>query len=360
LTTKLTNDQGSVIVIALVILAVSSIIGVISSNITRTDLTLTNSYIQQKQAFYAAESGLNHAVAIIGAITASPDDPNWSTTVTGTVPTGERYSVLVKHKVFGGSVVKWGDTNGDFVFEECTACSGRPVERIISTGFSRGGAQQSVATEVYSEALFADPPAAVYVGGAAFVNRGRASVIEGEYGYIVDKATCTEVADVVTTSTAAAGKEASNFTGRTGLRAVLLDDQRSYPVTQMVDKLKDRAEPVSATNNLVLGSSDNYGLYYSSGDFNMNNLSGYGMLLIEGNADIGGNIGWHGLILIKGDARLHGGGNKEVYGAFLTQGSMEIDGGPELYYDCREMNNVKNKYSKYSRRLWTAEVPLIW
>jgi hypothetical protein len=358
--TKLTNDHGFVLVIALMLLAISSIIGVISSNMTQTDLTLANSYVQQKQAFYAAEAGLNHAVAIMGTISAGPDDPSWSNMLAGTMPTGERYSVLIKHKVFKGSVVKWGDTNGDFVFEECTACSGKPVERIVTTGFSRGGAQQSVAAEVYSEALFADPPTALYVGGASFVNRGTATDIEGEYGYILDTATCKEVADVVTTSTAITGMEASDFAGRTGLRAVLLDKQRSYPVAQVINKLKDQAEPISATDNLVLGSPENYGLYYSPANFNVNNLSGYGMLLIEGNADIGGNIGWHGLILIKGDARLLEGLSQEVYGAFLVGGSMEIDGNPEIYYDCREMNNIKNKFSKYSRRIWTSGVPSTW
>jgi hypothetical protein len=358
--TKLTNDNGSVIVIALMILAVSSIIGVISSNLTRTDLTLTNSYIQQKQAFYAAEAGLNHAATVVGALTVSPDDPNWSTTLTGTMQTGETYSVLIKHKVSDGSVVKWGDPDGDFVFGECTGCSGKPVERIISTGLSRGGARQTVGAEMHSEALFADPPAAVYVGGTAFDNSGRASVIEGEYGYIVDKATCTEVPDAVTTTSAAAGREASDFTGRTGLRASLLNDQRSYPVSQIINNLKDAAESVSPTNNLVLGSRDNYGLFYSPGDFSMNNLSGYGMLLIGGNANIGGNIGWHGLILVKGNVLLRGGGRQEVYGALLAGGSLDIRGGPEIYYDCREMNNIKDKYSKYKRRLWTAEVPSIW
>jgi hypothetical protein len=358
--TKLTNDRGFVLVIALMILVICSIIGVISSDIARSDLTLANSYVQQKQAFYAAEAGLNSAVAIMGTISASPDDPNWSTTVSGTVPTGERYSVLVKHKVFNGSVVKWGSTGGDFVFKECTACSGKPVERIISTGFSRSGAQQSVAAEVYSEALFPDPPAALYVGGASFVNENTSTDIEGEYSHILDEATCSEVADVVTTSNATTGKQASDFTGRTGLQAVLLDDQRSYPVAQVIDKLKDQAEPASAIDNLVLGSSENYGLYYSPGNFNMNNLSGYGMLLIGGNANIGGNIGWHGLILTKGDVRLLQGGDQEVYGAFLAGGSMEIDGNPEIYYDCRETNNIKNNYSSYKRRIWTSEVPSTW
>jgi Tfp pilus assembly protein PilX len=358
--TKPTNEHGSVIVIALVLLAISSMIGLISSRITRTDLTLANSYVQQKQAFYAAEAGLNHAVAIVGTVSASPDDPSWTNMLTGTMPTGERYSVLIKHKVSSGSVIKWGDVDGNFVFEECSSCSGKPVERIVSTGFSRGGAQQSVAAEVYSEPLFADPPAALYVGGTSFVNEGTGTDIEGEYGYIVDTATCKEFADVVTTSTATSGREASDFTGRTGLRAVLLDDQRAYPVAQVIDKLKDQAEPVTATDNLVLGSSEDYGLYYSSANFNMNNLSGYGMLLIGGNANIGGNISWHGLILTKGDARLVEGLHQEVYGAFLAGGSLEIDGSSEIYYDCREMNNIKNKFSKYSRRIWTSEVPSTW
>jgi hypothetical protein len=347
-------------VIALMLLAISSIIGVVSSNTTRTELTMANSYVQQKQAFYAAEAGLNHAVAVMGTITAAPDDPTWSDMLTGTIPAGERYSVLIKHKVLAGKVVKWGDMDGDFVFEECIACSGKPVERIVSTGFSRGGAQESVATEVFSEALFANPPAALYVGGDKLKSRSRASVVEGEYGYIVEKATCLEVADIITTSHALPGYEATNFAGRTGLRPELLNKQRPYPVAQIITNLKDRAETVSPKNNLVLGSSEDYGLYYSPGDFKMRNLSGYGMLLIDGNANIAGSVGWHGLILVHGDARLHGGGSKEIYGAFMAGGSMEIDGGVEIHYDCREANNIKRKYSSYKRRLWTSQVPSAW
>ncbi len=147
--TRLRKESGSITAIALIILGVSSIIGAISSRITQADLNLSNAYIQQKQAFYAAESGLHYAAARMDALTDRPEDPYWSVTVNGQLPTGETFTLVVKHKVAGGAVVKWADPDNDFVYEECTSCPGRPVERVISTGFSRGGSRQSVATELY-------------------------------------------------------------------------------------------------------------------------------------------------------------------------------------------------------------------
>jgi hypothetical protein len=358
--TRLRRENASVTTIALIILAVCSIIGAISSRITQADLNLSNAYIQQKQAFYAAESGLNYAAAKMALLAERPDDPNWSVTLHGNLPTGESFTVVLKHKVAGGKVVKWADVNSDFVFKECTSCPGSPVERIISTGYSRGGSQQSVATEVFPEPLFADIPAALYAGGDSVISNNGSTVAEGEFGYIADKAVCLEAPDVVTTARAQEGFRATDFRGRTGIRPSLLNDQIPYPLAKVIENLKRRAMTIAPETHLVLGSSEEYGLYHCPGNLDAQHLSGYGILMIDGNARLGGSVEWHGLILAKGDSQFEGIGSKEIFGAFLSGGRVLIDSSPAFYYDCREMNSIKKKFSRYARRLWTCDVPLAW
>jgi hypothetical protein len=358
--TRLRKQNASVATIALIILAVCSIIGAISSRITQADLNLSNAYIQQKQAFYAAESGLNYAAVKMTSLTDRPDDPNWSVTLHGNLPTGESFTVILKHKIAGGKVVKWADLNGDFVFKECTSCVGSPVERIISTGYSRGGSQQSVATELFPEPLFADIPSALYVGGESMISNNGSAIAEGEFGYIVDKAVCLEVPDVVTTPSALEGFQATDFRGTTGLRTDLLNDQKPYPLAKVIENLKGRAATIAHETHLVLGSREDYGLYFCPGDLDVQHLSGYGILMIDGNARLGGSVEWHGLILAKGDSQFEGVGSKEIFGAFLSGGKVLIDSTPAFYHDCREMNSIKKKFSRYGRRLWTCDVPLNW
>jgi hypothetical protein len=358
--TRFRQENGYITAISLVILAASSVIGAISSKMTQADLNLANAYIQQKQAFYAAESGLNYAVARMGALTGSPDDPNWSVTVQGNLPTGERFAVVIKHKVADGKVVKWADNNNDFIFRECTSCPGMPVERILSTGFSRGGSQQSVATELFPEPLFADIPAALYAGGDSVVSHNTSAAAEGEFGYVADKAVCLEAPDVITTYSALEGFQATDFPGRTGLLPVLLNNQNPYPVVKVIDNLKGRATNVAHGAHLVLGSEEDYGLYYYSTSLNADHLSGYGILMIEGHATFGGSVDWHGLILAKGDSTFEGFSSKEIFGGFVSGGKVLIDSSPAFYYDCREMSTIKSKFSRYERRLWVSEIPPDW
>jgi hypothetical protein len=358
--TRLRSENGTVITVALIILAICSIIGAISSKITQADLNLSNAYIQQKQAFYAAEAGLNYATAKMGSLTDRPDDPNWSVTLHSNLPTGESFTVVLKHKVAGGKVVKWADINNDFVFKECTSCPGSPVERIISTGFSRGGSQQSVATELVPEPLFADIPAALYAGGDSMISNNGSALAEGEFGYIADKAVCPELPDVVTTPSALDGFQATDFSGATGLRTSLLNDQKPYPIAKVFENLKGRAVTIAPETRLALGSSEDCGLYYCTGNLDAQHLSGYGILMIDGNARLGGSVNWHGLILAKGDTQFDGSGSMEIFGGFLSGGRVIIDSSPAFFYDCREINSIKKKFSRYGRRLWTCDVPLNW
>jgi hypothetical protein len=165
---------------------------------------------------------------------------------------------------------------------------------------------------------------------------------------------------VITTPSAVEGFRATDFSGMTGLTPMLLDNQNPYPVVKVIENLKGRATDVEHGSHLVLGSDEDYGLYYYSTNLDADHLAGYGILMVDGHATFGGSVDWHGVILVKGDSTFEGFGSKEIFGGFVGGGKVFIDSSPAFYYDCREMNSLKSKFSRYERRLWTSDIPPDW
>jgi len=57
----LNNDKGSVIVAALMVLALLTIVGFAATNMSRTELSISTNSLLYERAFYTAEAGLQHA-----------------------------------------------------------------------------------------------------------------------------------------------------------------------------------------------------------------------------------------------------------------------------------------------------------
>jgi hypothetical protein len=66
----------------------------------------------------------------------------------------------------------------------------------------------------------------------------------------------------------------------------------------------------------------------------MNNVTGYGILLVEGDLTLAGNFTWEGLVLVTGTLTVSGGGgSKNVLGAILANQTVTINGGIDIRYD---------------------------
>jgi hypothetical protein len=76
-------------------------------------------------------------------------------------------------------------------------------------------------------------------------------------------------------------------------------------------------------------------------------VTGCGVLLVEGDLVIHGGFSWHGVILTTGSIVFAGGGNKNVTGAVLSEGSAVADviGGNANIVYCREAvaNQTQNR-----------------
>jgi hypothetical protein len=106
-------------------------------------------------------------------------------------------------------------------------------------------------------------------------------------------------------------------------------------------------------NNALYGNASNFVTCYSntSDPHNVNGLSlsgvtGYGILLVEGDLTLGGGFNWNGLILVTGTLVFNGGGaGINISGAVLADQTIDINGGIDIKYDSCMVDNSLNNQS---------------
>jgi Tfp pilus assembly protein PilX len=116
-----------------------------------------------------------------------------------------------------------------------------------------------------------------------------------------------------------------------------------------IDTLKPGAMTVTEDqNNATFGSASNYQTVYSWPDdpahFNnqglkLQNVTGYGVLLVKGDLELGGGFQWNGIILVTGSVTLNGGGGNpiNIYGQIFSGTStltdVTVNGSNTIGYD---------------------------
>jgi Tfp pilus assembly protein PilX len=94
------------------------------------------------------------------------------------------------------------------------------------------------------------------------------------------------------------------------------------------------------------GSATNYVTVYAdatsspmNGSINMNNVTGYGILIVKGDLAMAGNINWNGIIIVTGNMSSSGGGKAgknltgQIFAGSSSLGDTEISGNVDLAYD---------------------------
>ncbi|HYA30613.1 MAG TPA: hypothetical protein VEI95_17485, partial [Acidobacteriota bacterium] len=102
------------------------------------------------------------------------------------------------------------------------------------------------------------------------------------------------------------------------------------------------------------GSSTNYVTVYSDatqqgdGELRLNNVTGYGILLVKGNLQLAGNIDWHGIIIATGVVTTSGGGSNskniqgQIFSGASALGDTTVSGSVTVGYNSCE---VKKAYA---------------
>jgi Tfp pilus assembly protein PilX len=114
-----------------------------------------------------------------------------------------------------------------------------------------------------------------------------------------------------------------------------------------IDALKGSATTTLTADQSggTYGSSSNYATVYSDatqqadGELRLNNVTGYGILLVKGNLQMAGNFNWNGLIFVTGVITTSGGGSnaKNIQGLIFagasSLGDTVINGSVTVGYD---------------------------
>jgi Tfp pilus assembly protein PilX len=125
-------------------------------------------------------------------------------------------------------------------------------------------------------------------------------------------------------------------------------------IQAMIDSLKSSATYTLTedTQNANYGTSTSYKTVYSDTNnppnvngLKLNNVTGYGLLLIEGDLVLGGGFTWYGPILVTGSVTLNGGGGGiNVHGQILSGTStltdVTLDGGNVINYNSCDLKKA--------------------
>lgn len=357
------NEKGFVLITALMILCLLTLIGIVSIKTSITEQQISTNTLIHHMEFYGAESG-----AIVAAVelwedfkVASQDelrDPEFLTYDYSDTPEQFSNGVVWNWKAEpklneSGEVLLYGDEDGDSMFEVNTT-KGMPFMTVVGKGTHKRGGVALVEINYRFDPIFVMPDAALRVHSHVYGNGVSGSVS----GIDASGTGCANVPGIsydiwdpdgnVDYSGTLEGNPPHGTSG--GL----------YPMDLIAPSLKSKATikitpdgngKVSASD--IVSAADDTQLVYLTGNSEIQNLSGYGILYVDGDLKLTGNLDWHGLILAQGSLTFSGGGSKVIYGSVIAMGdAIALNGGVDIQYDCTVVQDLFNKYSSYRVLSW--------
>jgi Tfp pilus assembly protein PilX len=135
-----------------------------------------------------------------------------------------------------------------------------------------------------------------------------------------------------------------------GNPATPVNGASSLDIASYINNLKDAATVTitSDQSNVSYGTSTGFVNCYSDtsnpnnvGGLKLQNITGYGVLLVEGDLVLGGGFTWNGVILCSGVLTFNGGGSGvNIRGAVLAEQTVSINGGLDIRYDSCLIDNA--------------------
>jgi hypothetical protein len=367
----MTNEKGSAIIAALMILVLLSIMGIASINLSTTELNISTNYQIAEMNFYAAESGAPHGVLWLknfdlvndtstdwfgptttenvldedGNIIDTTDVDEWFNLSNQT-----SYTWQVKHRLdTDGNILYYGDTNNDYLWEINTT-TGIPLETILSKGtHPRGGISKIETTWIFQEP-FPMPQAALF-GHALIEKNGGSGAIWGEDQ---SGSGCSNAMDIATDGIDLDNVDVKDIVLDGGDGVDIQYGQPLYPIPLIREVLlKKHPEEMIGT----VDTDDSFeGILFvhpdAYGNIDAQKLTGKGILFIDGNLDVNGGIGWEGMVIINGEVKVNGGGGLNVSGAVAAFGDITLNGSVSIKYDCEKISDIFDKYSGYRMTSW--------
>ena len=391
------NEKGVALITALMVLCLLTLTGVMAMKWSITETHLATNTTLHEMEFYAAESGAIHGSIWLLSQDLKDDD---STDTFGPdeefgfsevyddinekwVPSnGSLYTWEVKHQQNAGGIMYYGDVDGDHLWE-INNSAGYPIEIINSVGTHPRGGVVRIETRWQYQPAFEIPAAALWVhssvsasgSSGSIVGEGPSDPIYSDPKYpseLYDPSySCDPVPDIMFEQYKLIGQDADgndvysavpdiDYDGNTGSTKSedYVKSTGLYPLSLMLPGLRKSARYIITQDDLS-GKTlpDSYDtndcVLFVDGSMDVNNITGSGILVVDGDLEMSGDFVWEGVVLVNGDLKFSGGGNKYVRGAVVALGdAIRLDGGIDIAYDCNVLNHLQLEYSRYRMISW--------
>lgn len=405
--TGIGRERGVVLITAIGLVVIMGTVGAIAAYMSTTNAQISGNVRMGTGSFYAAEAGTEEARARLSGsagVNQIVDNDNDSTdwrvflssedtaearlaaaeaagyeagnshhTLITSLQQTLTYTVVIRHAEAGGQAEFWGDPDGDGVFTRNTAgasASNMNIYHIISYG-SDGTARKRVDIE----AVPLPPPAApgpLYVEAQTNI-LGASTYILGADQTNPGLEPCGEPAASGISVTLDEDEEPIRTHGDPTIEGNpdILYGAQDIDIQAMIDAYKPLAdftytvesETLSGTETPGPGDgwgtptlglalqdpstcNDSYIVHIDTQDTYVRltgDTTGCGALLVEGDLDVHGGFSWYGAILVSGRIIYTGGGDKQVTGTILSEGSADIDvvgGNANIVYCSSAVNNI--------------------
>jgi len=358
---KLADEKGLVLIAVLCLLATLVLVGTTAFIVSSTDVKVGGNYKTNQTALQVAMAGAEKArEALRAANASSSDSTNFSEelfarvgangVLNGYTSSTDDSALASSSTLVSGYSYNAYLTNDSSEGASSTTDSNSKV-MITSVATGPNNAKAIVITTVQLYNFSASSPAVLYSKDNTTLNGSSINISGNDAGtcggsnlsavYVYSDPSANNTHTITQNGNPTLTGNPATQTGTTNL------DLQSY-----VDSLKGGASvtltaDVSAGGNgtTSYGSSTNYVTVYSDatqqadGELRLNNVTGYGILLVKGNLQFAGNIDWHGIIIATGVVTASGGGSNskniqgQVYSGASSLGDTTVSGSVTIGYN---------------------------
>ena len=356
----ITSDRGLILIAVLTLLTALTLAGATAFIVASTDVKVGGNFRTNQTALQVAMAGAEQArqtlrtanasstdttrfseelAARVGAnsvlngYTASTDDSPISS---NTLVSGYTYNVYLTNDSTDGAS-NTTDSNSKVVLTS-VATGPNNVKAMVTTNVQLFNFSSSSPAALYSKDNTTLNGSSITISGTDAGNCG-GSNLSGVYVYS-DPSTNNIHTLTQNGSPTLSGNPATQ-TGTTSL------DLQSYAESLRSGASITLTEDVSAGGNATTtyGSATNYVTVYSDatqqadGELRLNNVTGYGILVVKGNLQLAGNIDWHGIIIATGVVTASGGGSNskniqgQLYSGTSSLGDTTVSGSVAIGYN---------------------------
>lgn len=345
------SEKGFLLVAALTLLSTLTLLGTTAFLLSSTDIKIGGNFRNNQAALQVAMAGAEHGrEAFRVENLASSDAGSFSDELNSSTRKGANGALDGYSTTTDDQAIASGTMNGvsyaayltnDAVdgSSNTTDSNGKVLITSVATGASNSKAQVQIIVQVNTSA--ASSPSVVYSKGDVTGN-GSSLTITGN-----DSCGASTALSPIYTKDPAT----TNLNGSPTLSGSPSEPQHGTMDID-IEALIDTFQP-GATSTLTddqsgttYGESTNYVTVYSDTNnppntqgLKLQNVTGYGILLVKGDLTLGGGFTWNGLIYATGSVTLNGGGGAginvqgQIYSGTSTVTDVTVNGSNTLGYD---------------------------